>query len=131
MIQKEFLTNLLNENKEATIISSLGTISYDLDAIEHPHKICVRGAMGSVMSIGLGYSMALPERKVVVLIGDGAFLMKGMSLTTILKYNLSNLRIIIIDNGCHKSTGGQATNFNPIKNYISNIPNIEIWEDPS
>lgn len=118
MLQTEFISNLLQNNKEAVVIGSLGTISYDLDKIEHAEKICIRGAMGCAMAVGLGYAKARPDKKVIVLIGDGAFLMKMGTIATILHYNLKNLKVYILNNGQHKSTGGQKTNFESVINLL-------------
>lgn len=110
MTQKRFLSSLLKRNKNAVIIGSLGTISKDLDKIPHKHKILVRGAMGMAIGAGLGYALNT-RKKVIVIIGDGAFLMKAGSIATIRRYSPKNLKVIIIDNGCYQSCGGQPTNF--------------------
>lgn len=124
MTQSAFIAKLLDENKDAVIIGSLGTICYDLDKITHPNKILVRGAMGSVLGIGLGYALNT-DKQVIVLIGDGSFLMKMSCMATILKYRPQNLRVIIIDNGCFKSCGGQLTNFSEIKGSLD--PFFEVF----
>jgi len=118
MTQKEWISSLLNENQDATIIGSLGTISYDVADISHPDKILIKGAMGMAMGCGLGYALVRPERKVIVLIGDGSFLMKMGSMATILKYCPKNLEVYILNNNQHKSTGGQETNFKELKKFI-------------
>lgn len=117
MTQKTFLLNLCKNNPNAVIIGSLGTISYDLKEIEHKNKILVKGAMGSVLGIGLGYALG-SKWEVIVVIGDGSFLMKMGGWATILKYNPKNLRIVIIDNESFFSTGGQETNFYPVKGLV-------------
>ena len=98
MTQKTYLSNLLENNQDAVIIGSIGTISYDLTDIPHPNKILLRGAMGSALSVGLGYAMG-SDKQVIVIIGDGSFLMKLGHMATIMKYNLPNLKIIVINNG--------------------------------
>ncbi len=130
MTQKEFISNTLEENKDAVIIGSLGTISYDLDQIEHPDKICIRGAMGCALAVGIGYAMAKPEKKVIVFIGDGAFLMKMGSLATLMYYDLKNLEVYLLNNGVHKSTGGQKTHFASVINLIPEpvIKVINVYE---
>lgn len=115
MTQSEFFLGFLNNNRNAIIVGSLGTISKDLEAIPHKHKILVKGAMGCVMGIGLGIALNT-KRKVFVFIGDGAFLMKLGSLATIEKYAPKNLEIIVLDNGHHASCGGQPTNLRSLFN---------------
>ncbi|MFQ6110827.1 MAG: thiamine pyrophosphate-dependent enzyme [Nitrospinota bacterium] len=59
--------------------------------------------------MGLGLALALPERKVLVLEGDGAFLMYLTSLATISHQRPPNLSLVIIDNSCDESGGGNPT----------------------
>jgi len=49
------------------------------------------------------------SKKVFVIDGDGAVLMKMGTLATIGYYQLRNLTHIVIDNGAYESTGGQPT----------------------
>ena len=49
------------------------------------------------------------RRKMVVIDGDGAALMKLGTLATIGAYAPGNLVHLLLDNGVHDSTGGQAT----------------------
>jgi thiamine pyrophosphate-dependent acetolactate synthase large subunit-like protein len=113
MTQQDFISRL-SVNRDIVIIGSLGTISNDLDKIDHPHKICVRGAMGCVLGFALGYALNT-DKMVVCLIGDGALLMKAGSIATINRYNLKNLKIIVLNNNCYKSCGGQETNYRFLK----------------
>ena len=101
---------LLESNSDAIIVGSIGTISYDLTEIEHPNKILIRGAMGAALGCGLGVALAT-DKQVIVIIGDGSYLMKMGSISTILRHKLPNLRVIIINNNSYKSCGGQSTNF--------------------
>lgn len=117
MNQREFLTNLCENNKEAVIIGSIGTISYDLKDIEHPNKILIKGAMGAVLGASLGYALSSPKQ-VIAVIGDGSFLMCMGAMSTILKHKLPNLRVIVLNNNSYKSCGGQSTNFQAIKDLI-------------
>lgn len=117
MTQKEFLTCLCEENKKAIIVGSIGTICYDLSEIKHPNKILIKGAMGAALGFGLGYAMN-STKKVIVVIGDGSFLMKMGSMSTIEKWKPKNLRIIVIDNGHYKSCGNQPTYFSSIKSLV-------------
>jgi len=126
MTQNEYILTLCNDNPNAVIIGSLGTICYDLDRIEHPNKILIRGAMGSVIGIGLGYALNT-HKQVIVLIGEGSFLMKMGSLATILKYQPQNLRVIIINNSSFASCGGQQNNFYEVSRLLKQVSNFEIF----
>ncbi|MDN5204777.1 phosphonopyruvate decarboxylase [Fulvivirgaceae bacterium BMA10] len=67
------------------------------------------GSMGCASSMGLGLAMARPEKKVIVIDGDGALLMRMGALPTNAYYRPDNLLHILLDNNTHDSTGGQAT----------------------
>jgi len=101
MTQKEFLSKLSAD----IIVGSLGSISNDLPDT----AIKVKGAMGCAVAVGLGIALNT-KKKVVVVIGEGALLMKLGSLSTVAKYRPKNLEIIIINNGVYASTGGQKNN---------------------
>lgn len=115
--QKQFVLNLSRRNPDAVIIGSLGTISKDLVESGHKNVIPVKGAMGCVLGVGLGYAMN-SDKKVIVLIGDGAFLMKMGSVATILHHKQKNLSIYIINNNRYESCGGQETYFKDIEKYL-------------
>jgi thiamine pyrophosphate-dependent acetolactate synthase large subunit-like protein len=67
------------------------------------------GSMGLASSIGLGVALARPDRRVLVLDGDGNVLMNLGTLATIAATAPANLMHVCFDNGMHASTGGQAT----------------------
>jgi phosphonopyruvate decarboxylase len=58
--------------------------------------------------MGLGVALSV-RRPLVVLDGDGAALMKLGAMATIGARAPGNLVHIVLDNGVHDSTGGQAT----------------------
>jgi phosphonopyruvate decarboxylase len=117
MNQKEFLTLLSKKNPNSIIVGSLGTISYDLKDIPHNSKILVKGAMGSAVGVGLGFALNT-KKDVIVIIGDGAFLMKMGCISTVLRYAPKNFKVCIINNGHFKSCGCQETNFSYVEDLI-------------
>ncbi len=54
-------------------------------------------SMGFAVPAALGAKMARPDLTVVALVGDGAFQMTGMELSTIVKHNLP-MTVIVLDN---------------------------------
>lgn len=124
MTQKQFISNLLKRNKDAVIIGSLGTISKDL---EGTNAIRVKGAMGCVMGIGLGYALNT-KKKVIVIVGEGSFLMKLGSIATINKYRPKNLKIIILNNGKYASCGGQENNYESLRSNDSKYFNCRSYK---
>ena len=55
-------------------------------------------SMGFAVPAAVGAKMARPDLKTIVLVGDGAFQMTGMELSTIIKHQLA-ATIIVLDNG--------------------------------
>ncbi len=64
-------------------------------------------AMGKASSVGLGLALALPDKKVIVLDGDGSLLMNLGSLVTISNMATPNLIHFVFENGVYRTTGGQ------------------------
>ena len=75
------------------------------DREQHLYQV---GSMGCASPMGLSVA-ATTGRRTVVLDGDGAALMKLGSLATIGAYQPPGLLHVLLDNGVHDSTGGQAT----------------------
>src|SRR5438067_3476276 len=65
--------------------------------------------MGLAPSIGLGIALSQPERRVVVLDGDGSLLMNLGGLTTLAREAPGNLTHIVFDNASFVSIGGYPT----------------------
>lgn len=93
----------------AAIVATTGKCGRELftlaDREQHLYQV---GSMGGASAMGLGVALNT-RRPVVVLDGDGAALMKMGNLATIGAYQPRNLVHIVLDNGVHDSTGGQAT----------------------
>jgi len=64
------------------------------------------GAMGLGSSHGLGLALARPERKVVVLDGDGSLLMNLGTLVTIAAAAPKNLVLLAFQNETYEANGG-------------------------
>ena len=67
------------------------------------------GCMGKASSVGLGLALAQPDRKVLVLDGDGSLLMNLGTLVTMASKAPANLVHFLFDNGVYAVTGGQPT----------------------
>jgi len=67
---------------------------------------CV-GFMGGASSLGLGLALARPERRVIVLDGDGSLLMQLGSLATIAGARPRNLVHLLFKNGVYHTSGAQ------------------------
>jgi len=117
----DFIKILAEEAAPSSII--LGTTGYTgrelKQVIARSGTFYTAGSMGCIGSIGLGIATQYPERRVYILDGDGALLMKMGTLATIGLYRPRNLVHTVFDNGQYESTGGQRT-----ASSIINIPAI-------
>ena len=89
------------------IVTIMGAVAAELQSLGHrPNFFYLQHAMGLASSIGLGLALHVPDRKVVVLDGDGSVLMNLGTLATLARYRPANLVHVIFDNGSLLSTGG-------------------------
>lgn len=80
---------------------------YEID--DAKNNLYMVGSMGCISSLGLGLALTRPDKKIIVIDGDGSLLMRLGSLSTNASYGPENFLHIVLDNGIHDSTGGQDT----------------------
>ncbi|HZQ07026.1 MAG TPA: thiamine pyrophosphate-dependent enzyme [Anaerolineae bacterium] len=108
--RREVVCQLLRERGDLIVVAGLGSPAYDLAACgNHPLDFPMWGAMGGAAMVGLGLALAQPQRKVMVLTGDGEMLMGLGSLATIAVQRPPNLRIVVLDNERFGETGQQES----------------------
>lgn len=109
--RSEYLEVLYKNIRETDIL--LGTTGFSgrelYQTIDREGKFYMMGSMGCLPSIGLGIAIENPEKRIIVIDGDGALLMKLGTLSTIGFYSPNNLIHICFDNKKYESTGGQPT----------------------
>jgi phosphonopyruvate decarboxylase len=94
---------------ETAVIATTGKCGRELFTLaDRPQHLYQVGSMGGATGMGLGIALNV-GRPVVVLDGDGAALMKLGTFATVGAYAPTNLVHVVLDNGVHDSTGGQAT----------------------
>jgi phosphonopyruvate decarboxylase len=92
------------------IVATTGYTGRELYALaDRDGHFYMTGSMGCAASIGLGVATVQPHRRVIVLDGDGALLMRLGALATVGYYRPAKFLHVLLDNGVHESTGGQAT----------------------
>lgn len=95
---------------DALVVSGLGSPSYDVHAAgDDPANYYLWGAMGGAALVGLGLAQARPERRVLVITGDGEMLMAMGALATIGAARPPNLDVVVLDNQHFGETGMQAS----------------------
>ena len=92
------------------VLASTGFCGRELYALDdRPNQLYMVGSMGCVVPLALGLALARPDLRVLALDGDGAALMRLGAFATVGAYGPANLQHLLLDNGVHDSTGGQAT----------------------
>jgi len=95
---------------ELLVVTGLGSTTYDAGAAgDRAENFYLWGAMGGAAMIGLGIALAQPDRRVLVLTGDGEALMGMGALSTLAARASSNLSMVVMDNGQFGETGHQAS----------------------
>lgn len=110
MDRREAVEKLLDARDGALVVTGLGSPSYDVHAAgDRDDNYYLWGAMGGAALVGLGLAQAQPEKRVMVITGDGEQLMAFGSLATIAVAKPKNLDIIVLDNQHFGETGMQAS----------------------
>lgn len=102
---------LVGRHEDFLIVTGLAGTARDIAALtdDGAHAYTMAGAMGGAAMIGLGLALARPDRRVLVVTGDGELLMNLGALATIAVQNPPNLAILCVDNGHYGETGYQKS----------------------
>jgi phosphonopyruvate decarboxylase len=102
---------LIGRHEDFLLVGGLAGTSRDIAALtdDGAHTFTMAGAMGGASMVGLGLALACPQRRVLVLTGDGELLMNLGALATIAVVNPPNLSIVCVDNGHYGETGYQKS----------------------
>ena len=112
MRRQEAIAALVAEREGAITITTEQAIGAWRNAVPEaanaiPDHLDIVGCMGSASTIGLGIALARPERRVVVVDGDGSLLMQLGSLVTIAGAAPANLFHFVFENGVYETSGSQ------------------------
>lgn len=110
MRRLECLRAIYKELESCIVVTIMGAVAAELQSLGHrPNFFYLQHAMGLASSTGLGLALCVPERKVVVLDGDGSLLMNLGGLSTLARYRPSNMIEVVFDNESLLSVGGFPT----------------------
>jgi len=108
-----------NINNKIAVISTTGKTGRELFSLKDCENYFYQvGSMGCANAIALGAALN-SKKKIIILDGDGALLMKMGNMSTIGANQPKNLIHILLDNNVHDSTGQQLTNASTVD--FSNI----------
>ena len=102
-------------NNKIAVIATTGKTGRELFTINDCENYFYQvGSMGCASAIALGVALN-SKKKIIVLDGDGALLMKMGIMSTIGANKPANLIHILLDNNVHDSTGQQLTNASTVE----------------
>lgn len=108
MQPEDVLRALAEVRGEAIVVPTMTTApAWRLIAPDDLSISCV-GFMGGASSLGLGLALARPERRVVVLDGDGSLLMQLGALATNAGARPRNFVHVLFKNGVYHTSGSQS-----------------------
>jgi thiamine pyrophosphate-dependent acetolactate synthase large subunit-like protein len=108
--RRKAVAEILKQRGDALVVAGLGAPTWDTAAAgDSPLNFYTWGGMGGAAMIGLGLALAQPDRRVLVITGDGELLMGLGSLATVAVQKPRNLILIVLDNERYGETGMQDT----------------------
>lgn len=108
MLKQEAISVLAAHRGDAVSVATMQAVApwHDAGQASRLH-IDASACMGSASSLGLGLALGRPDRRVIVLDGDGSLLMQLGSLVTIASRKPRNFFHFVFANGFYESSGNQ------------------------
>ena len=107
--RRRLVKALMRQRGDAAVVTGLGAPTYDCFAAGDSNlNFYFWGGMGGAAMLGLGLALAQPDRRVIVVTGDGEMMMGIGSLGTIAAQMPTNLGILVLDNEMFGETGQQV-----------------------
>ncbi len=112
MINNTDAVRLIDSKRNGAIFvptMNANNVTFGLPSVSTDEKLDfpLSGCMGKASSVGLGLALAHPDRKVLILDGDGSLLMNLGTMVTLANKSPENLYHFLFDNGVYAVTGGQ------------------------
>src|SRR6185369_6525933 len=107
MDRKKTLAAIARHVTDADIVLPVYSTAFDwIDLRQSPLNYVSHGAMGLASSHALGVAFGRPDRRVIVLDGDGSLLMNLGTLVTSAEAAPKNLYHFVMENGTYEANGG-------------------------
>jgi phosphonopyruvate decarboxylase len=107
MQRQECLKALARHVRDADIVLPVYSTAFDwIEIRPHPLNYLSHGAMGLASSHGLGLALGRPDKRVIVLDGDGSLLMNIGALVTAAEAAPRNFFHFVCENGSYEANGG-------------------------
>jgi indolepyruvate decarboxylase len=120
----------LAEYTDMTVIADIGDSLFGAADLEmHRHTEFLSPAYYTSMGFGIpatvGASMANSDARILVIVGDGAFQMTGMELSTIARHNLNPIVVVLNNHGYTTERFLLEGSFNDIQDWAYHkVPDV-------
>lgn len=91
------------------VVTNLGNTMHEWLSVRPSRANLYNMNLGQCTPVALGLALALPNRRVIALDGDGNLLMNLASLADVAYHKPRNLKIMVFDNQAYESPGGMPT----------------------
>jgi sulfopyruvate decarboxylase subunit beta len=91
------------------VVTNLGSTMHEWISLRPSRANLYNMNLGQCTPVALGLALALPQRRVIALDGDGNLLMNLASLADVAYRKPENLKICVFDNQAYESPGGMPT----------------------
>ena len=88
------------------VVANVGPISREWNALRPSEANLLQVNLGLCAAVGMGIAVSLPQRRVMILDGDGNLLLNLASLADMANQNLGNVVHIVLDNESYEGGGG-------------------------
>ena len=109
MITYECLQVLAPKITDELVITNLGGVAREWQYLKEREGNLYSPYLGQATSLALGLALAVPNRRVISLDGDGSILLDLTVLPVIAQQAPSNLIVIIFDNQAYEAVGSIPT----------------------
>lgn len=116
---EECLEKFIKHRTKELVITNVGDVQRFLCGMSHKDTNLYGIQMSYTAPFSLGLALALPNRKIVALDGDGSTLMGLGAMTTIASISPRNLLVIIFNNQSYDGGGG-------VPSYCAGKANLEL-----
>ena len=112
MLKNQDAVKVIDSKRNGAIIvptMNANNVHFGLPTVTTDQKmdLPISGAMGKASSVGLGVALAQPDKKVLILDGDGSLLMNLGSMVTLSNKSPKHLYHFLFNNNVYAVTGGQ------------------------
>lgn len=108
MKPEDVLRAIAEQRGDAVVVPTMTTAPAWRQIAPDDLSVACIGFMGGASSLGLGIALAQPDRRVIVLDGDGSLLMQLGSLATVSGAAPRNFTHLLFKNGVYHTSGSQG-----------------------